>query len=1665
MATFAQRYGNEWVNFSQRYYKFPIAKEGIFRIDSLTLSNAGFNLSAINPKQFQVFIRGKEQHLYIQGESDNVLNASDFIEFYANASTAAMDSMVYDNNIQYLPNPYKGMFKDTVFAFITVSNSLLNKRYTLETDTSFTGYSPTPYFYSLKTFGGSGYYNIVGEHYLGASNPQYTQAEGYGTYVPKGTSAVIPFGNLNLYTLTPQPCYLNVHMSGNSADQSVSPDHQLKILYQDSSATTIPLFDTTFYGFVPFNKNYTISNTNILATAPFSVTAVAAPSFSNAAGNSILHSASFFYPQSPNMGNVSFNKLFVNDNTAGAKTYLNLSNIVTGNTNTIIFYDLKNNKRIKVNVYGNNTAKLLIPNGGGLKNCVMETEQSITKITKIVLTSYNGQYTNFKASLSDSAFVIVYHKSVAAGALAYANYRRSPLGGNRAVVIAEVNELYEQFGHGINGHPQAIRNFCRFLYDSLPTKPKQVFLIGKGIQQFDLIFYGNYSYERIPTLGIPSSDNLLTAYITGTSNNVPEIPIGRIAANKDADVFNYLNKVQQHESTGSAEWKRNVIHFCGGEDESLNNLLCGYMNSWAGIVSDTSFGAKVYSFSKTSSAPIQTNLSDSIKELIDGGVSLMSFFGHGSVEGFDQAIDDPNAYNNLGKYPMILANSCRSGNIFIRNDARTSVSERYVLANNKGSIGFLASTDLGFVHALSNYSGLFYKAFSNTKYNKPIGEIIQETAKQTVALFGSDLITRFTALDIVFHGDPSVIISHGPKPDFVMKNQYVQFNTQRYTDSIGISIILKNVGRAVNDSFYVKVERFFPNGDTAIIYKKRNGILNTDTLKFFTPKDFFRGIGLNKFKVTTDAFNFVNESAETNNSTIGTVDLIIPGGDILPIYPYQYAVVPLTNTITLKASTADAFAPSRRYIFQLDTNDSFRTPLQTTTITSIGGVVEWNVNLFSNDSTVYYWRVSRDSTSPAEPFVWHEHSFQTVGTKRGWAQAHFHQFKNDEYRFVKYKRAQRLFEFENDVAIVSARNGVYPQLQWDLFKFFYNNINYLTGSCVFNGWIVAVFDSISTKPWVAVSTNSSGIIAPYNTCFCEPGKYNTFFYGQVCKDHVSPWNYQQDLTNFINAVPQNNYILAYTFGMDPKVGIPRLPRNYTNATYSAFESFGSGQIRTVKDSVPHIIFGKKGMLPGQANEQIGTNQNSVLNLTDSIKTKWNSGYIASEKIGPSSKWNSLHWRLKKRDNIAGDTTLLKVVGFKANGQIDTLATFTKDSLDVLNLGVYADASVYPFLQLVAVMKDNVNRTSPQLKRWQVLYDEAPECALNPKKGFKVLNDTLQEGDEVTFIFPIENVGIKPFNDSLHITYWIEDRSRVKHSLPSRLKARPFLSGAVIYDTVKVSTLNYVGNNSLWIEVNPYFTPRHQAEQFHFNNLANYRYSVSKDITNPLLDVTFDGMRILNGDLISAKPNILITLKDENKFLALNDTNSFQVFLKRPNQSSNEQIYFSNQLQFTPAQLPNNSCRIEFKPSLMQDGKYQLIVQGKDRSKNSSGAAEYKIQFEVDNKPAVTNVMNYPNPFSTKTQFVFTLSGSEIPEVFTIQIMTISGKVVREITRSELGNLRIGRNITEFAWDGKDEYGDKLANGVYLYKVTTRLNGQSIDKKETEADRYFVKEFGKMVIMR
>ena len=716
------------------------------------------------------------------------------------------------------------------------------------------------------------------------------------------------------------------------------------------------------------------------------------------------------------------------------------------------------------------------------------------------------------------------------------------------------------------------------------------------------------------------------------------------------------------------------------------------------------------------------------------------------------------------------------------------------------------------------------------------------------------------------------------------------------------------------------------------------------------------------------------------------------------------------------------------------------------------------------DSTVYYWRVS-PATDGGTGNSWRESSFQYILNKRGWEQAHFFQFKNDGYQYVNFNRALRKFDFVDDIKTVHCKNGIYPYIYpLDISYRLNGGLMHYWSCAPFAGITFVIFDPISSVPkqsvkLVSPATTPVGATildieyGQYGNRHCVPRNLNAFdFYS----NETSYW--RPTIKSFVTSIPTGWYVLAYSQG--------NANIQMDTTLYQSFESFGSGGIRTIVDNKPFIFYGKKGSAIGTAREIFGDSINSIIQLDTTIKSNWTEGFISSPVIGPALSWDSLSWKQHTIDGITtDDSVVVRLIGINALGVETTLQNFTTAQLNIGNLSSYANATLYPNIRLVAYMKDDSLNTPPQLDRWQVIYTPVPEAAINPPMGYTINDTILQEGDNLKIHLPIQNISEYPFADSLLVTYWVEDADRINHPLSSKLKKRPFAPGEVIIDTIALLTTNYRGNNALWVEVNPINQTKSQLEQYHFNNIIRIPFNVSMDKINPLLDVTFDGIHILNSDIVSAKPSILVQLKDENQFLALNDTNDYHLFIQPPSSSVAQRIYFGSTLTFTPAVLPNNSCKINYTPLLYEDGKYQLIVQAKDMSDNQSGSIDYKINFEVVNKATITEVMNYPNPFSTATHFVFTLTGSEVPTYFKIQILTITGKVIREITNDELGLLHIGRNITEYAWNGKDEFGDQLANGVYLYRVVTSIRGEDIEKRGSGADQYFKKGFGKMFLIR
>ena len=143
---------------------------------------------------------------------------------------------------------------------------------------------------------------------------------------------------------------------------------------------------------------------------------------------------------------------------------------------------------------------------------------------------------------------------------------------------------------------------------------------------------------------------------------------------------------------------------------------------------------------------------------------------------------------------------------------------------------------------------------------------------------------------------------------------------------------------------------------------------------------------------------------------------------------------------------------------------------------------------------------------------------------------------------------------------------------------------------------------------------------------------------------------------------------------------------------------------------------------------------------------------------------------------------------------------------------------------------------------------------------------------------------------------------------------------------------------------------------------------------------------------------------------------------------------------------------KFPLSKLKPGKYTIKVEAWDILNNKS---EKSIEFTVvdKNDDKLHHVLNYPNPFSTKTTFSFEHNLPDTGFDIVINIFSMSGKIVKSIRRHIYSQ---GYRINDIQWDGTDDYGERLANGIYVYKIKIYSDEYNIYKES---------KFEKLVILK
>ncbi len=1622
--SFAQEQTNAWVNPNQIYIEFKIWEDGVYRITREHLKAINNNFITVNPKNLQVFCRGQEQYIYVHGENDFSFDSGDYIELYCKKNDGFFDLDMY-RTAEGQNNPYYSQVNDTISYFVTWEDSPTPKKH-------YTSYSSEDYasYSNLTSVKQEKLYSYTNSFYWGQRVSPYSSGKGW--FDSQAFTVGLPsIKSLDISRRLPE-ADINVEYSVCGAPNSSitsSIEHQVKVYVGQTLKDEVG-----YQGYRGHKGSFSIASGEVSGNN-LSLKFTANNQEVDVDKNTLAY-IRLEYERNLNFNNAE--ECHFKYNSYAGKQRIDLQQFGGDN---LTLYNLTSGDRTKPISNSDLWSAVLKPYDE-------ECEIHIASENKIKLAN-NGQQVNFQdyTNLEEQPdYLIIYPEKFSAEVQQYKAYRESK---GYKVLTAEISDLYRQFAYGIEKHPLAITKFVKYITDTY-QKPEYLLLVGKSVSTGELRKNaGGFKRCLIPTMGNPPSDNLL---VTDWKNGslVPNLCVGRVAVNTGEELTGYLQKVQEAESATPGIYMKRAIHFSGGGRATEQNMFKNYLKSYEDIYSDTLIGGIVSTFYKNSSDPMQTSVLDSVMFLVNNGVSLMNFFGHGSANGFDQNIEEPQNYNNRGKYPFIMANSCFSGNIH-RNVPYKSISEKWVLTPEKGAIGFLASSDLGFPSSLHLISSEIYKSLSYRAFGASLGKFIHDAIIHYAQGQFDDEYVQKTIFDNTLHGDPAVPLQNLSHPDLEIQNSGIQVSMNPVTtevDSFTVDVNYYNAGKSVTDTFLISVERTLPNGELHN-YSITQGFCHySRSVSIKMPTDKLNAVGINRLKVRLDYLNTIEELNEMNNEA--EITFLVQADDVTPVYPKEFEVVPSANE-TLIANSGNPFDEDFTATFEIDTSDAFNSPaLVQQDVETNGGIIKWELPFTLSDSTVYFWRVSKKGTNQ-----WRANSFRYIKNQRGWSQAHHFQFQKDKFKFINYQKEERAFSYDTYPKTLIAKNiGSAPVYRFDEIGFWIDaegDVNSCSAAPAFN---VVLIDSTNLSPLLSDAVDYGHRNYPKCPSRGRADKYLQFT--------TTNEEQMQNFVNMLNAQPEGMHILIYTIQNGNF-------ENLSEDVLSAFEQLNpASSVRSLTNGIPFIMYAQKGNV-ASAKEAVGTSVSDEINLSVNLKTNFDYGEIYSTMIGPATEWSSFHWRYK--DNIDDKRTELSIWGVKNDGTEEALLSqITKDSLDVLNISQYIDANLYPYLKLQMFTKDSINKKPTQMKSWSVLYTGVPETIIDPDLGFYFKSDTVQRGEDIEFAISTQNVS--PYDmDSLLVQYFVYDNQNQVSLIKSK-KLRPHPSQDVLTDTVRFNTLHTEGEHQLMVEFNGKNTDGiyDQLEQNHYNNIATRNFYVQPDRINPLLNVTFDGLHIMDGDIVSASPEILIKINDDNRYLKMDDPNLVSIYLSKAGDIEEKRIEMydslsNQQLFWTPSSLPENVAEMLYTPQKLEDGIYTLRVGATDASKNESGKEDFKITFEVINKSTITEVLNYPNPFSSSTQFVFTLTGAELPDEVWIQIMTVTGKVVKEINLLEVSNLRIGRNITDYAWDGKDEFGDALANGVYLYRVIVRKDGEEIDTRDTNASRFFKNGIGKMYIMR
>jgi flagellar hook assembly protein FlgD len=203
--------------------------------------------------------------------------------------------------------------------------------------------------------------------------------------------------------------------------------------------------------------------------------------------------------------------------------------------------------------------------------------------------------------------------------------------------------------------------------------------------------------------------------------------------------------------------------------------------------------------------------------------------------------------------------------------------------------------------------------------------------------------------------------------------------------------------------------------------------------------------------------------------------------------------------------------------------------------------------------------------------------------------------------------------------------------------------------------------------------------------------------------------------------------------------------------------------------------------------------------------------------------------------------------------------------------------------------------------------------------------------------------------------------------------------------------------------------------------------LNQDDRPPRIQISVSNQNFADGDVVSSEPDVQAFISDENGVDVL--TRELGIFISKDGED------------FEPAgkddydfhwDTVSNDVPVNYWPGKLEPGEYEVRFEAYDFNGNSgSRTAKFVVKREFE--LGKDSLMNYPNPFQRETDITFQLTS--VADDAVVKIYTVSGRLIRTLEQSYAVNFVV------IHWDGRDEDGKEVANGVYYYKIRLKREGR------------------------